>query len=164
MTPKQSMTRRLAASAVLCVLVLGAGASCGNDDGSPSSDESSPTSSASSASSASSSSATAVCRDAKDLRTEVDKLTSTELGQGTLTELSKELAGVRDSVQQLAADASDQYATQVDALKSAADSLESSLQDVTASPSAAGLQAVGTAIGKLGDATQELGTALSDTC
>lgn len=159
MTPKPFLTTRHTASAVLCVLVLGSSAACGNEDDSPSSDAtSSPTSSSPA------SSTTADCRDAQDLRTEVDKLTSTKLGQGTLAELSSELTGVQDSVQQLAVDASDQYATQVDDLKSAAESLKSSLQAVTGSPSAAGLRTVGADMGELGDATRDLGTALSDTC
>ena len=158
------MTMRRATGAVLCLFALGSSAACGSQDDSSSSSSSSSAGSSSSGSGPSGSATPAVCRDAQALQASVEKLQSMKLGQGAAAALSTELKAMHQTIAQLATDASDQYAGQVDAAKSAATSLTTSVQAAGESPSPATLKAVHVDAAALGDAVQNLGHALASTC
>jgi hypothetical protein len=151
-------THRITA-AVLCVLVLGAGASaCGEDDSSTSANG------GTSSASPTASKTPALCADITALRASADKIKAAQLGQGALATLSTELTAMGATLKQLPADASTQYSARIDAIKNAADSLETSIRTAQRSPSAATLSAVKADVQALGDAVGSLTAAVGNTC
>lgn len=154
-------TRRLAG--VACVVLLASSAvSCSSTDTSTTPRS---TSSASAAGPTSAAGATpAVCADLASLRASVKSITSSPKGQGGLPGLSSELATVRATLDRLPADASTQYAGEVDAVRTASRALEGSVRDAKDSPSAATLGAVSADVVTLGATVSTLASAVAGTC
>ncbi len=98
------------------------------------------------------------------MKASVDKLKQVKIGENGLSTLSTELTNIQSEVQQLRKDAPAQYSTETDAVKSAAGSLESSIQAASAAPSAASLGAVAADVKAVGSAVQVLSDAVSGTC
>ena len=129
------MTRtRRAAVTALSLVVLGAGlAACG---GQP-----------------------AVCDDMDSLNASVQKLKDANISDNGLSAVKTDLSNVESDLKQLKADASAQYSSQIDDVRTQAASLQSSIRAAAAAPSVDalaqvvdGVKAVGAAIGDLGDA------------
>jgi hypothetical protein len=151
-------TQRFTAS-FFCILVLGSGATaCTSQDSSTSS--SGITSSASSTASTT----PAVCADITALRASADKIKTITVGQGALATLSTELTAMQSTLKQLQADASAQYSAEIDAIKTAGNTLDASIRAAQQSPSATTLAAVATDARALGDAVRSLTTAVSGVC
>jgi hypothetical protein len=146
-------------AAVLCVLVLAAGASACRED-----DSSSSPSGGTSTTSPSASRTPAVCADVDALRASAEKIKAAEPGQGALATLSTQLTAMLATLEQLPADAATQYSERIDAIKTATHSLESSLRTAQRSPSAATLSAVRADVRALGDAVRGLVDAVGSTC
>lgn len=151
-------THRITA-AVFCVLVLGPGISaCSNQDSS--------TSSSGETASVSPTAGTtpAVCADVTTLRASADQIKATKVGEGGLQTLSTELAALQTSLKQLSADASTQYSGEIDAIKTAGNSLDASIRNAKRSPSATTLATVGADVRALADAVRSLTAAVGGTC
>lgn len=144
--------RRIAVN-VLCLLVVASGVSaCGDDEDS------------SSSSTPSSSPTPAVCQDLDALGTSIDRIKEAKIGEDALPVLSEELRTIETELKQLRADADAEYWSEVDAVKSAASSLESSIAAAAASPTAATLAAVGDDVRAVGSTFNNLTDALTTTC
>jgi hypothetical protein len=138
---------------LLCLLVVGSGVSaCGDDESSSSS--STPTSSPT----------PAVCQDLDAVGASVEKIKQAKLGEDALPVLSDELKSIETELKQLRADADAEYWTEVDAVQSAASSLESSIAAAADSPTAKSLAAVGDDVRAVGSSFSALGDALATTC
>jgi hypothetical protein len=136
-------------SSLVCLLALGSGvAACGGDEA--------PTEAGSPA--------PEICQDVDALRESVQDLQNIEIGEGALSELGTQLDTIRGDVGQIRRNAGDENATEVEAVSTAADSLESSLDAAVATPSATTLTAVGDSVSALASAVRNLGDALEDTC
>jgi len=82
----------------------------------------------------------------------------------TNAEIMTELKVMHQTLTQLPADASAQYADQIDATRSAAGSLRTSLEAAGQSPSASTLETVHADLVALGNTVQKLGDAVAGTC
>lgn len=106
----------------------------------------------------------AVCQTLDDLGSSVEDLQDVEIGENALSAVRDELSDIQAELGQLSEDASGEYSGEIDAVRSAADSLESSVEAATASPSSASLAAVADDVRSLGSAFGNLSEALGDTC
>ncbi|QNN52821.1 hypothetical protein [Nocardioides mesophilus] len=106
----------------------------------------------------------AVCSDTDSLRSSIQDLQNIDIGQGGLAQLQKQLEAIRSDLQQLADDASDQYSSEVAAIRDAVDALGASLTAAVSTPSAATLTAVRDDVKALGSSVARLGDAVSGTC
>ena len=101
----------------------------------------------------------AVCEDVESLQASLDRLSDVRLGEGAATGVSTELRNIRQDLGQLAQDAAEEYAPEMDAVQSAATRLAESARAVASAPSngdslaelSAQLQALRGAVGRLAD-------------
>ena len=101
----------------------------------------------------------AVCDDLDSINASIQNLKDAKLGENGLTVVRTELSKIGSDLKQLRADASAQYASQIDAVEARARALRPSITAAAADPSAeslaqvrAGLRAFGSAVGDLSDA------------
>ena len=87
-----------------------------------------------------------------------------EIDQDVLARLQAETGDVRTDLEEIRAEASDDYATQIDAVEQALEELTSRLDAAGASPSPEARAQVGTAAEALDQAVDDLDDALDDTC
>ena len=106
----------------------------------------------------------AVCDDVQALQTSMDDLRSTDVSQEGLDAVSDQLATMRDQVDTLVADASDEYASEADVVKQQVSRLGDDLRAAQADPSAATLATVGEDVRAVGRSLQDLATAVDATC
>ena len=106
----------------------------------------------------------AVCNDADALRTAVQQLKDARIGQNGLTVVQTQLAAIRTQLGKLKTDASQQYASQLSAVETAASSLRQDVATAVSSPSAASLGAVATDVQALGSSAKALADSVSGTC
>lgn len=152
-TQPEGMTSSRGTNAtLLCLVVLGAGLTACDDQETTTQPE------------ATSSPTPAVCQSVDALRASVDDLQSAEIGENALTVLQEELSDVQNELDTISEEASGDYTTEVDGMRSAADSLGSSLEDASSSPSASTWATVAQDIGALGSAFGDLSEAVADTC
>jgi hypothetical protein len=144
------MTRTFRAFVSLVLLLaLGSGlAACGGDETPPEAGSPTPE----------------ICQDVEALQESVQELQDIEIGEDALAELGTQLDTIRGDIGQIRRDAGDENATEVEAVSTAGDSLESSIDAAVASPSATTLTAVGDSVRALASAVRNLGDALGDTC
>jgi hypothetical protein len=101
----------------------------------------------------------AVCDDVESLQASLDRLSEVRLGEGAAAGVSTELSNIRQDLGQLAQDAAEEYAPEIDAVQSAATRLVESARAAASAPSKgdslAGLsdqvQALRGAVGRLAD-------------
>lgn len=107
----------------------------------------------------------AVCDDVGALRTDLDSLKSLNFREGDkVSDLMDVLDQVRTDVGKLVDDATSEFATEIDAVKSDTDTLAASVEKAVAAPSAATLSAVTDDVQGLGAAFKDLQEAVADTC
>ena len=135
------MTRSRRVAASLClILTLGSGvAACGDDSD-------------------------ALCDDVDALRNSMAELQDTEIERGALSVLADEVRAIQADVQQVAEDAAAEYSSEVEALRSRATALGSSIETAAADPSVATVTQVRDDVNALGSAVTALSDAVADTC
>ena len=84
--------------------------------------------------------------------------------QNGLSAISDQITKIKQQLQTLKNDAKGQYATQIDALTSALNSLSSSFDAAQASPSVSTLATLASSVPAVITAGQNLVTAVSNTC
>jgi hypothetical protein len=87
-----------------------------------------------------------------------------EVGAGALDTITTELATIQSTLRELGTDASEQYAPEVDAVRSEVSDLRASVVAATADPTSASLAAVRDDVRALGTAVGNLGDAIAATC
>ena len=105
-----------------------------------------------------------VCTAVDSLKTSIADLTDVTIDQDTLTTLQDTFDEVQSDLREVKEDAGSEFGDEVDAVDQAASAVRQSLQDAAATPSAASVMAVGTAIGNLGASLSALEDALTTTC
>lgn len=106
----------------------------------------------------------AVCDDMDQLQKSVASLKDIQLDQGALSELSSRLKTIRADARQLEADASQEFADEVAAVKKAGDALGAGIDQAVANPSVATISALKPEVAALGTALRSMSDALSSTC
>lgn len=105
-----------------------------------------------------------VCEDVDALQESADNLRNVEVGAGALDTITTELATIQSTLRELGTDASEQYAPEVDAVRSEVSDLRASVVAATADPSSTSLAAVRDDVRALGTAVGNLGDAIAETC
>jgi len=144
---------------------LGAGlltVACGS--GSSPGSSSTPASSPSASASASPTATTLVCQDAADLRTSLHNLTHSSVSKGDVSAIKSNLAQVHTDLTSLITHAKGEWQTQTSGLKSALDSLQTAVSDLSSSPSASTVAGVVTSLRGVAAAGGSLLTAVSTRC
>ncbi len=106
----------------------------------------------------------AVCDDMDALRQSVTNLRDTSVAKDGVDAVRSDLQEMGDNLDQLAGDASSEYAPQITAVKSRASELRASLDSAKATPSAQSLSQIEGGVEALTTAVDGLGTAVSSTC
>lgn len=129
-----------------------------------SSDSTTASSSSSAPATASASASTAVCADADALQASVNALVNTKVIQEGTSAVQTRFATVQSDAQNLIATAKDEFAPETSALESSLTALQTAVQGLTDSPSAADAAAVAAALGPVKNSAQELVDAVKGTC
>jgi hypothetical protein len=106
----------------------------------------------------------AVCDDVQSLQTSWQDIKRAKPGEGGLSTITTELDTMQTTVKQLGADASSQYSSQVKAVRASTATLGSSVESATSNPTSASIAQVANDVRAVGQAIEDLGTALSNTC
>lgn len=107
----------------------------------------------------------AVCDDVDALRTDMSSLKSLDLREGgTVSQLTDTLDQIRTDVGKLVDDATTEYQTEIDAVKTRTDRLAASVDAAVAQPNAATLSTVADDARGLGTAFKDLQQAVANTC
>jgi HPt (histidine-containing phosphotransfer) domain-containing protein len=105
-----------------------------------------------------------VCDSVAAVQDTVAQVQNANVTENGLSQLKTDLHQLRTNLQQLSADAQTQLAPQVEALKVATNQFSASLTTARATPNAANLSSVHTAMTALQDSARHLGDAVSGTC
>jgi hypothetical protein len=106
----------------------------------------------------------AACDDVKALQQSMNKIKDAKVGENALDTLTTESANIKSQVQKLGNDASAQYSSQVEKVKSTSRALGASVQAASSNPSSAMFTAVRGDAKALGTAVNNLADAVSGTC
>lgn len=106
----------------------------------------------------------AVCDDVDALQQSMNKIKDAKVGENALDTLTTESANIKSQVQKLGKDASAQYSSQVDKVKSTSQALGASVQAASSNPTSATFTAVSDDAKALGTAVSNLADAVSGTC
>ena len=106
----------------------------------------------------------AVCDDVDAMNATMDDLRDVEIGENALSVLSTELSELKSEADTLVEDASEEYATEIDAVRSGLTSLESDLEAAVEQPTAASLAEVSEGVQGLGASVDGLVDAVQETC
>lgn len=107
----------------------------------------------------------AVCDDVDALRASMSSMKSLDIRQGdTVSQLTDILDQIRTDVGKLVDDATTEYQTEVDAVRSGTDRLAASVDAAVAEPNAAALSTVADNVRGLGTAFKNLQDAVANTC
>lgn len=106
----------------------------------------------------------AVCEDMDALRTSVGSLQDVTIGENALSELSTDLDQIESDLSRLNEDASEEYSSEVEAVRTRTAALRSSLQSASTDPTAPGWTEVANDVRALGSAVTDLGNAIGETC
>jgi hypothetical protein len=101
----------------------------------------------------------AMCEDVESLQAALGRLSEVRLGEGAATAVSTELRNIRQDLGQLAQEAAEEYAPEIDAVQSAATRLVEGVRAAASAPSKADslaelsdqAQALRGAVGRLAD-------------
>jgi hypothetical protein len=153
----------IAVGAVVAILALTTGCSASTT---PSTTTSTPTSAASAASSSANAPAgkEQICAARDQLKTSVAALTDASLLTGGTTGIKAAVAQVQTDLAAVKTAGKQTYATEVDAMQSAVDQLETAAGELGNGNAAENLQSVGTAIAATGVAAEKLFTKLKTAC
>jgi hypothetical protein len=106
----------------------------------------------------------AVCTSIASLKSSVGAITDEKIDRNTLTTLPDKVDQVRSDLSTVRKDAKDEYATEVDAIETAASDFRTSLDAAVATPSVQSVAAVVTAAQALGTSLKSLNKAVKGTC
>jgi hypothetical protein len=106
----------------------------------------------------------AVCDDVAALQQSMSKIKDAKVGQNALDTLTNESANIKAQLQKLGKDASAQYSSQVDKVKSTSKALSTSVRTASTNPTSATFTAVSDDAKALGAAVNDLADAVSGTC
>ena len=106
----------------------------------------------------------AVCGDVDTLSASFKALQDVKIDREVLRTLSADLRQIDADVRQLADAASDEYADEIDTVKSSVADLELSVKAASATPSSATVSAVGADMRAFGGSVEALATAVGGTC
>ena len=107
----------------------------------------------------------AVCDDVDALRTSLTSLQAFNIyDTNVLADLRVVLDQIRTEVDQLAADASEEYSTEIDAVKTSTDDLEASAEAAVADPTQAALKTLADDVRTFTTNFQDLRAAVGDAC
>jgi hypothetical protein len=106
----------------------------------------------------------AVCDDVDALSASMSHLRDAQIGENALSVVSTELSQMTTEVKQLADDASEQYAKEIDAVRTQVNALESGVRSATQQPTAAALAQVSDGIKGVGTAVDNLVDSVQGTC
>ncbi len=164
---RRRIRRSLPLAIVACVLTVWAVAGCGSSSHSSTSPTTSTgsTSSTSSGSSSSSPAGTAqLCQARDQLKTSVTALTNPSLLTGGAAGIEAAVSQVQNDLNALKTAANGNYQSQVDAVQASLQQLQTAAGNLSSSQSSQNLQAVGSAIAKVGTTSAALFTALKTPC
>lgn len=105
-----------------------------------------------------------MCDDIEALRDSLDRLGEAEVGENAVSVLSTELTDVRRELQMLRDDASDEYATELDAVSNDFEGLETSIEAAVSTPTTATLSEVSAEVRAVVSALDDLGEAVGNSC
>jgi hypothetical protein len=108
--------------------------------------------------------APAVCSSADALRVSVADLGDVQVTENGMASLQDAVASVESDLQQVVDDASSQYGTQVDELKTGFDQVQAAASTALATPSATTVTAVVSSIRSLGTDTASFADQVASTC
>lgn len=107
----------------------------------------------------------AVCDDVDALRTSLTSLQAFNITDtNVLADLRVVLDQIRTEVDQLAADASEEYSTEIDAVKTSTDDLEASAEAAVADPTQAALKTLADDVRTFSTSFKDLRAAVGDAC
>ena len=106
----------------------------------------------------------AVCDDLASVKSTTQDLKARHLAPGSLTDVRADLDKLKGELSKLASDASSQYDSEVNALKSRLDDLQTAASAVAAHPSVTSLQQLHDAVDAVGTSVDNLSHAVSTTC
>lgn len=107
----------------------------------------------------------AVCDDVDALRTSLTSLQAFNITDtNVLSDLRVVLDQIRTEVDQLAADASEEYSTEIDAVKASTDDLEASAEAAVADPTQAALKTLADDVRTFSTSFKDLRAAVGDAC
>lgn len=107
----------------------------------------------------------AVCDDVDALRTSLTSLQAFNIyDTNVLSDLRVVLDQIRTEVDQLAADASEEYSTEIDAVKTSTDDLEASAEAAVADPTQAALKTLADDVRTFSTSFKDLRAAVGDAC
>lgn len=106
----------------------------------------------------------AVCQDVQDLAESLASLGELTMEKGALADLQAKVDSIGQVVEDLRANASDEFADQADLVGAALQTLGDTLADAVASPGAATLSAVSAALTDVTTQIQTLSTDVAGTC
>ena len=107
----------------------------------------------------------AVCDDVDALRTSLSSLQAFDIyDPNVLSDLSVVLDQIRTEVQQLAEDASPEYAEEIDVVQASTNDLEASAQTAVETPTAANSSTLSDDVDAFSTAFKDLRAAVADTC
>lgn len=107
----------------------------------------------------------AVCDDVDALRTSLTSLQAFNIyDTNVLADLRVVLDQIRTEVDQLAADASEEYSTEIDAVKTSTDDLEASAEAAVADPTQAALKTLADDVRTFSTSFKDLRAAVGDAC
>lgn len=107
----------------------------------------------------------AVCDDVDALRTSLTSLQAFNIyDTNVLADLRVVLDQIRTEVDQLAADASEEYSTEIDAVKASTDDLEASAEAAVADPTQAALRTLADDVTTFSTSFKDLRAAVGDAC
>jgi hypothetical protein len=105
-----------------------------------------------------------VCDSFAAVQLTIDQIQNANVAENGLSQLKTDLQKLKTELEKLYADAAAAFATQVQAVKAAADTLAASITTARADPNAANLAAVRTALAGVPASLQTLGDAMKGTC
>jgi hypothetical protein len=106
----------------------------------------------------------AVCASTDALQASMSDLRDVQVVENGTAALDDAVAGVRSALQDVADDASSEYATQVDGLQASFDALQAAIGAAVAAPSAATLNAVTASVTALADEATAFADDIASTC
>ena len=105
-----------------------------------------------------------VCAQAEELQGSVRQLQDTNLREQGLGSLTTALTQVSTELNELTAEASNQFTPQIAAVRSAVDQVQAQLTAAKTDPSAAAIGQVGVALGGLQNSVEDRGNGIAATC
>ncbi len=106
----------------------------------------------------------AVCSDLSDVQSTLRQLQNVQPGANTLSELKKWASTLNKQLHQLAADASNQYSSQIQAVQQSLQALQTDVRAASSHPTAASIGQLQPDLADVRSSMHKLSSAVSTTC